>query len=337
MKMKKLFDYNIGKLLFAIIAMCVCSVSLVSCSDDDDNDGGGKFDPPAYEASAAKYEISDGSSPYESIEFTESGNYLVTMSGVTPAPAAAAKETTQAARGMAAMAKRPSIFANTAATQATRAYYSPILYGKYTVGADGTYILEGFGTVKVTQDGTGNSYTLEVTPDGGQTVTIEATRQNADLNSQKSNMLCRTWDMAAARLFFDYNGKRVIDVKGNSPEELLEKLRELAQKNDPDYDESDYDEIEDIMPAWPEEVVFTKTGTYVVYYTGQELAVSTWKWENEAQGYLIYSWYNNLDDPDGRVLVEFDGNNMQITESYTESYDGETETMGLTYYFTEAK
>lgn len=150
-------------------------------------------------------------------------------------------------------------------------------------------------------------------------------------------MLCRTWDMAAARLFFDYNGKRVIDVKGNSPEELLEKLRELAQKNDPDYDESDYDEIEDIMPAWPEEVVFTKTGTYVVYYTGQELAVSTWKWENEAQGYLIYSWYNNLDDPDGRVLVEFDGNNMQITESYTESYDGETETMGLTYYFTEAK
>ena len=119
--------------------------------------------------------------------------------------------------------------------------------------------------------------------------------------------------------------------------QALEKLRELAQKNDPDYDESDYDEIEDIMPAWPEEVVFTKTGTYVVYYTGQELAVSTWKWENEAQGYLIYSWYNNLDDPDGRVLVEFDGNNMQITESYTESYDGETETMGLTYYFTEAK
>lgn len=164
MKMKKLFDYNIGKLLFAIIAMCVCSVSLVSCSDDDDNDGGGKFDPPAYEASAAKYEISDGSSPYESIEFTESGNYLVTMSGVTPAPAAAAKEATQAARGMAAMAKRPSIFANTAATQATRAYYSPILYGKYTVGADGTYILEGFGTVKVTQDGTGNSYTLEERP-----------------------------------------------------------------------------------------------------------------------------------------------------------------------------
>lgn len=43
------------------------------------------------------------------------------------------------------------------------------------------------------------------------------------------------------------------------------------------------------------------------------------EWENEAQGYLIYSWYNNLDDPDGRVLVEFDGNNMQITESYTEA------------------
>lgn len=337
MKKKDLFNLNIGRLLFAIIAMCVCSVPLTSCSDDDDNNGGGNFDPPAYETNAAKYEISDAGSPYESIEFTESGNYLIKQSGGSYAQMSTAKAAAAITRGIAGKDGRSAIFADPTATPATRDAYSPILYGKYTVREDGVYVLEDFGTVKVTQDGTGNSYKLEVTRNGQSTVTIEATRQNANLNSTKSNALCRTWNVASLRLYFEYNGRKMIDVSGKTPEELLEKLRKLAQENDPEYSDDDYDDITDILGEWPEQVVFTKTGTYVVYYSESQLAVSTWKWENESDGYLIYSWYNDLDDPDGRVQVEFKGSNMQITEEYTESYDGETETTGMVYSFTEAK
>lgn len=89
-------------------------------------------------------------------------------------------------------------------------------------------------------------------------------------------------------------------------------------------------------------MVFTKTGTYVVYYSEDRLAVSTWKWENENKGILRYSWNPDyLNDPDesGEVLIEFKGNKLYLTESdsdYDEE-DGETYEEGFTYIMNEVK
>lgn len=332
--MNDFFSIGIGKALVALLALCVFPMALTSCSDDDDEGGDdGNFDSPAYAEYAAKYNVNGGG--YESIELTEAGNYIITMSGSMQAMNRSAATTDAKTRGFASKINRPTILTRNAAP-ATRVY-SHILYGKYTVGADGVFNLAGFGTLRITHDGTGNTYNLEITPTGGTTTTIEATIQSADKNSTKSNSLCRTWNMTGARFFYQYNGQTIFDVSGNSPEELLENIRKVAQENDPEYDPSDYDEIEDILPAWPEQVVFTKTGTYVVYYTGNELAVSTWAWVNEADGLIAYSWSNQLGEPDGFVQAEFKDGKLYITETETDDYEGQTDTIGWVYILTEAK
>ena len=55
------------------VAVCF-GFTLISCSDDD-NKNGSSPDLP-YESASAKYEMTSGS-PYRSVEFTASGNYII--------------------------------------------------------------------------------------------------------------------------------------------------------------------------------------------------------------------------------------------------------------------
>ena len=67
MKKRNIF-WSCALLLF----MAVSGISFCSCSDD-----GGEITTPTYEANAAKYQILDSKSPYSSVEFTETGKYII--------------------------------------------------------------------------------------------------------------------------------------------------------------------------------------------------------------------------------------------------------------------
>ena len=79
-------------------------------------------------------------------------------------------------------------------------------------------------------------------------------------------------------------------------------------------------------------------------YKDEELAVSTWTWENYDTGLLRYSWnYQNMYDPyqSGNVKVGSRGSELQISESFSDrdSYYEEEKDNEVTmiYFLKEAK
>ncbi len=270
--MKTMFT-RIMNSLVAVFMMLSMAGTFASCSDD------GTLETPAFEAEAAKYEIS-GSSEYRSIELTESGNYIIIKNGNN---------------SRSQKVKVPFLGTRVKPTL-TRVSYNNNIYGKYTKIGDNTYNLEGFGTVKVLMK-EGTAYALEVTPIGGETDTVVASVQNKTPNSDMTNKLCRTWTIE--KLYYEYTDEEGSYSGTYTKEDVL---------NSGDYE----------VGEWPESVVFTKTGTYMVYYIDQTLAVSTWRWYDESKGLLHYSWDNEFEefDEDDLVTIEFDGATMMITEEY---------------------
>lgn len=77
------------------------------------------------------------------------------------------------------------------------------------------------------------------------------------------------------------------------------------------------EELKYMLAEAPQQVVFTKSGTYMVFYGNGTLAVSTWKWQDESKGTARYSWnYESIDDPDasGLINIGFADNQLVIKE-----------------------
>lgn len=314
-KIRRIWSYI---LLFMMTISCS---SLISCSSDDDDDNNDVNTPAAFEDYAAKYQLTGTDSPYSSVEFTESGNYIITeryYNANTRSPYISKPST------------RKFTFANLLRKTATRSgdAYSLILYGTYTVDADGAYVLSGYGKVKVTQDASGNAYSLEFMPNGGSSYTYKASKQNRNLNSSNSSRLCRTWNINSFQSIVEINGKTIIDITADSNKELTKKAEEWAKEHDEDYDPSDWD-YDDIIE--PRQIIFTKTGTYMVKYDGDQLAVSTWRWDNSEETVLAYAWDNILTVPEGYASISYKNNQLVITEIVDKDEDGTYKEYLITY------
>lgn len=337
---KESFTDMIHKVMYMAFALLV-AFSTGACSDDEDGDGSSSLETPQYEAEAAKYTISDESSPFISIELTASGNYIIRTRN-------SASELTAASEAMRASASRITLLGNRTFTDiATRSnvVYSNILYGTFTLTGDNEYALDGFGTLVITENG-GTSYSLEVTTTGGTSYTLEGNKAGTQTDGEKTDALCRTWNIAQWRTYVRINGSTVLDLTADSYAELVEMLIEWGENIEWEEEDSDYDYSEDYYlmdfydeSAAPTQVVFTKSGTYMVVYANNMLAVSTWQWEDMDSGLLQYSWNPDTFDDDylgGEVTVEFSGNYMYITEGYSETDEGETYEVALVYTLAEA-
>ena len=329
---------------FMFAALAACTMTACS-SDDDDDDGGsgaGNFDTPKYEDCAAKYIVNDDNSDYHSIELTASGNYIISYNEDEPMPSLAPKDGTAKAVKIAGReVKLPGMLSKGTSGFATTRIYSEIAYGTYTKTGDDSYTLNGFGTVTVTRDAQGRPTSLTITRAGGTPETVKATQQNADLNSAMSNSLCRTWNFEGYRTIQKINGKTFFDISAKTLSELNDKMKEWAEKNDPEFDPSDWesDEVNEHLDD-VKQVIFTKTGTYMVLYANDQLAISTWKWENETAGLLRYSWdaddfYNEY--ASGVITAMFLNNKLYLGEKDVDEEDGYKYEFGLYYVLSEAK
>lgn len=315
------------RLLSIALPVVACfGFMLTSCGSDDDGNGIPALPTPEYESSSAKYEMSAGS-PYRSIEFTSSGNYVIianSASDYSYAPAAAVAEKQTAASKTVAS----GMFRKKEADRVSRAYFNGIYYGTYTKTGDNQYNLQGFGTITVNTGGD-NAYSLTVTTSSGSQ-TLAATKAVADKDSDRTNALCRTWNIDKINLKVWINGSKKYDrtVPANKINDLLEEW------GDDGWEE---DEI-------PRQVIFTKSGTYMVLYglndySNNSLDISSWRWENESKGIIRYSWdIGDFDDDDsGLITTSFSGKNMTIWEEYSEEEDGDNYREKITWYFSEAK
>lgn len=317
---------------FRLIGLAVMAVlmstSFTACSDDDDDEGGsGTLVTPKYESVSAKYVATSDETEYESVELTASGNYIITLNNYYGGYSSNVKAQANGKQSRVTMLRNK--------LAATRASFNNIIYGEYTVVSEGVYKLEGFGTITVVKEGD-EAASLTIQKNGQDAEVMTAAIQGQCANSNMTNNLCRTWDVETVGMKIVYNGKTVFN-KTVDAENIVDLYKALAklEGDEEDYEDEDY---EDYEVYTPEEVVFSKAGTYMVYYKNQTLAVSTWTWVNENKGTLRYSWnYDDMYDEDvaGEATVSFKGNWLYISETESESEDGETYSETVTWGFTE--
>lgn len=290
----------------------VCSLSACSSDDDDapetvDLDQAPEvgeipsLPTPVYEASAAKYELSSGS--ISSIELTAAGDYIIINNGY----------------------------------RATDVF-PPVICGKYTKNSDTEYILENYGTI-VIEGSTENAVSLQITPTGGVTTTVAAHKASTIQNSAITDAVCRTWNLDNCGMRLSFNNALVFN--GMKPVSEYDNLREEANsawesylKSHYGFEEDEFDEYEPIG-YYPVKIIITKAGTYMVEYSNETVAVSTWYWLDEMKGKFQYSWdydtpnsqkYGNADN-----YFSFSGDKLIVWEYHRMTQDGVN--MGVDYSY----
>lgn len=312
--MKKIFKYA----LMAMFAFATAAVS--SCSKDNDgviNNGGNggnggntenTITTPKYADKAMNLIINDANSPYSSIEFTESGTYIIVQNDI-----ASAKEK-----------KAKSIFEKKLSF--TRAGYDNIIHGTYTVNGD-VYTLENFGTITIKKNEDGTAANLVIMKNGESSpMTINADVKDKVSDSDMTKKLCSTWIIERMEIKETINGKVVKDISA-TPEELMQKeldefIKELESMGVPKDLIQEYLKEYGYETNFPVEVTFSMAGTYVVMYSDNTLAVSTWKWKNEEKGIIYYGWEYGKFDEEDQATISYENNKLVVTEEYTEEEDG---------------
>lgn len=277
-------------------------LGFTACSKDDGGDDGKKetsLSTPAHENDAVKYNITSSNSDISSIEFTESGNYIIMMKRTSTYTSRAANE-------------KKTVFGVKNNIGITRASNYIDYYGKYTKNGD-TYILENFGTVKVIKNGD-IAVSLELTPTGRSSYTLTATAESRTINnSDMSNKLCRTWRLDKIDTYYK-------DKKTGKSEQTSVTLEQILQYDD----------------DCGEEVIFTKAGTYMVKYHDGTLDIALWAWVNESTGKACYSWDGKITETNKAediINISFSGNQLIVVEEWDDEYEYEKET----YYFNEVR
>lgn len=273
------------------VLMMLGAMSLASCSDDDD-DNGGSAPTPEFSSLAARYSISSNATPYKSIEFTESGNYII-----TPRSSYAKANNT---RAFAQSHKKKGL--------KTRADYgeSTLLVGSYTYNwNDSTYVLDSLGTVKVTLDKDGAYYNVVLVDKAGNRTEVAATKDASDIQaSTKTNLLCRTWTISTLEETIYNGGAEIFHWSGGFDKlqdwksNWLAFLKKIGATNT--YNDYADDELYDDEDGLLSQEIFTKSGTWIEIY----------QLPDGHKGYEIYYWAW-LDEGKNIIKVSDDPNFYQ--------------------------
>ncbi|HBH47160.1 MAG TPA: hypothetical protein DDX98_00880 [Bacteroidales bacterium] len=151
------------KRLLQLLLLVALMFGFTACENEsDDNNSGGDLTVNA-ETISAKWLITEASSEYKSIEFNESGNYILQMED--------------------GMKSTEDLI---------------VLFGTYIILDDNIIQLSDFGTITINSLDN-NSISITISPAGGSEVTIEADKADDIIGSSSSrtDLLCRSWEMVA--------------------------------------------------------------------------------------------------------------------------------------------
>ena len=276
------------KLLAMAAAVMLTATCFTACGDDEGG-GIGNIDlpTPQYEEVSGKYEITSAGSPYESIELSASGNYIVTLNhggNYYNAPV----------NGVAKSSRRSLLDSGKAKGLTRATEYDGVIYGTFTSLGGNEFALEGFGTIKLGYSGD-EVTSIEVTTQDGQTTQYDAKKKPTMNGDNVTNALCRTWRIEKIRdVYYDKQTGKTDDMT-------------VTPENP---GEDGYD-----MPI---EVVWSKSGTYLVSYLDGSIGVAEWKWKNRGAGQLYYAW--DGDWTGDYCTITFDGNRAVIHDKWEDEY-----------------
>lgn len=165
------------KTSFLILLSVLVIPCFFSCSDDSE-DIPVNMNPPQYESVSGKYEITDSSSPYASVELGASGDYIVI----------------KRSGGYSMSSLRKNLFSQKAPV--SRAVtYDNVIYGTYTQLDNGTFNLEGFGIVQLKSNGNQEITDIIIKPNGGNEMIFTVEKAETMGDDDLTDALCRTWKM----------------------------------------------------------------------------------------------------------------------------------------------
>ena len=297
---------KILKTTIMAMAAVMATISFTACSND--NDAANEITTPKYENDAKKFDIKNDSE-LQSIELTASGNYVVMTK--------ANNATTRANENMKYSAL---VTPWKAETRAGNYVSGNVTYGSYTKNEDGSYYLEGYGTIYISADGEGDvSITVKR---GSTTKTIRASVVVNKIEGAMADKLCRTWNIVGYKMVLKYKDQELLNVEGKFLSDLYKnfsaKWKHSGYWDGEDMGEEPSDEeLTEIDNLSPLSVVFSKCGTYVVLYKNKMIGVAHWNWKSEVNFIFHYSWDNNFAaDVVGDAKLEFsDDNKLYIIES----------------------
>lgn len=174
-----------------------------------------------------------------------------------------------------------------------------LTYGTYTQVSDDTFDLEGFGTIQLKKDANQQVTSITISVDGE---TTEYTTKKSETmgDDNKTNALCRTW-----------------------------KVVQTHEMGYDEYEGGDYDIT--FTPADdPEslsEVMFTKSGTFLQFYSDGDFEVNDWSWKDKGKGVVQLS---NFVDGEGTITVTFSDDKLYVHESYRDGSEWGEITVELT-------
>lgn len=321
----------------AALLLMTVPTCFVACSSDNGEENT-TLETPQFETVSALYDVTSTDSDIKSIELTASGNYIIVKNSSSYL---APKKTTN---------KKTRLVVRTVSKAKRAGGVENIIYGKFTKISNSEFMLKGYGKI-VIEGSSDNALSITVTPDGGQTYTVPVAKHTQNFSSTLTSKICRTWSIASVRYAITFGGKKIFDKEYsmNDLSKLNADLKDLSKEDPIDVDEF-YDDDEEI----PTQVIFTKSGTFMVTYTDGTVEMSTWTWENEAEGLLHYKYYDNNDELESYVNVAFRDNQLALTESIVSdvSYpdivsksesegdivtESESEYAAITWYMNEVK
>ena len=266
------------KIPFLVLLAVLTVPCFFSCSDDTE-DVVVNMNPPQYESVSGKYEITDSSSPYASIELGASGDYVVIKRSGGYAVSSLQK-------GNLFSRKAPASRAVT---------YDNVVYGTYIQIDDETFNLEGFGVIQLKSNGGQGITDVIIKPNGGNEMTFAVKKAETMGDDDLTNALCRTW-----------------------------KVTNIHERGYDSYD-GEYDDTytPDEYYGAIAEVMFSKSGTFLSFYNDNEIEAHFWKWENQGERQIRYSWDNvwNNDDEEGNFTVNFSSDNRLTIYEYYRDYE----------------
>lgn len=305
------------------MAFVLCLGGLSACSSDDDPENGGDNGDQIENADAARYEITDPNADISFIELTEGGQYFV-----------GGDEKDQAAKPM--LARR-------AVQRGEHGNTDGLYYGDYTKGANGEYVLNGYGTLTVTKNG--EAYELKVVPEGATTTKSYGARKvtSSEPIANAAKNLCRTWKFQSVAYSFKAGSYTVFDFKANSMRELATKMKakmkEQASKNGEEWTQEDEDEwneqIQNAYEEQPERLTFTASGYMYARFGLNDVERGMWRmpsanklqlWSLDKEGwsdeFFLSIGDTALEEGTSETVSEVKGNTLTITQTLRGSEGG---------------
>lgn len=202
-----------------------------------------------------KFEITDTSSPIQSIELTGNGEYIVTQNP-----------------------------ARTKGDDDDLELNDVWVYGSFTF-VDGFYFLQGFGKIAIDML-SGGAAEVFIDRSGWDPFTVDAKLASTVEKTTINRSLCRHWVFERTSFSVSFSDLPFLD-------DLLDDLNfDVDGCNFSKWFQITGDEEGDELEEECTGIIFTESGTYAVLFDNGKVNVGTWDWENSKDGSLKCDWSN---------------------------------------------